>query len=91
MLKNVLLITQTPIYPLFSGGAQAQYYFIDGLKDDFNFSLCNIVRSQEERQAMSLLQEQQPKLRIHSLDLCPPAAKKSLLSKAKSILRGRGR
>ena len=91
MPKNILLITQTSLYPLFSGGAQAQYYFIDGLKDDFNFSLCNIVRSQEERQAMALLQEQQPKLRIHSLDLCPPPAKKSVLSKAKSSLRSRGK
>ena len=87
MPKNVLLITQTSLYPLFSGGAQAQYYFIDGLKDDFNFSLCNIVRTPAERQAMALLQEQQPKLKIHSLNLCPQAAKKSMFSRAKALLR----
>lgn len=68
MKKKVLLLTLTPIYPLYSGGAQAQYYFIDGLKDSIDMLLCTIVYNDSDMEGIRLLGMQQPNLRIYYLD-----------------------
>ena len=48
MKPKILLITLNSCYPLFHGGAVAQYYFIDGLKDRVQFVLCTEVKTEKE-------------------------------------------
>lgn len=64
-MKKVLLITKTPCYPLHSGGALAQYYFIDGLKDSVQFVLCTEAGNQKEVENLEELKKIQPSLNIY--------------------------
>ena len=64
-MKKVLLITKTPCYPLHSGGALAQYYFIDGLKDSVQFVLCTEAGNQKEVDNLEELKKVQPSLNIY--------------------------
>ena len=64
-MKKVLLITKTPCYPLHSGGALAQYYFIDGLKDSVQFVLCTEAVNQKEVDDLEELKKIQPSLKVY--------------------------
>ena len=64
-MQKVLLVSLNSSYPLVHGGAIAQYYFIDGLKNDIEFILCTQVNSQNELKNIKLLQEKQPNLKIY--------------------------
>jgi len=65
MKEKILLVSLNFCYPLVHGGAIAQYYFIDGLKNDIEFVLCTQVNTQYELENIKLLQEKQPKLKIY--------------------------
>ena len=47
-LKRILLVSYNSCYPLFHGGAIAQYYFIDGLKEQIQFVLCTEIISEKQ-------------------------------------------
>lgn len=86
-MKKVLLISTQSCYPLFSGGALAQYYFIDGLKDEVEFVMCPTVRSNKEMTDVELLQEKQPNLKIYPYDVRSFPKKPSFLLKLKALVR----
>lgn len=64
-MKKVLIVSFNPIYPLFSGGALAQYYFIDELKDTVQFVLCTEVKTGRELENIRTLEKKQPNLKIY--------------------------
>lgn len=66
MKPRLLLISLIPCYPLHHGGALAQYYFLDGLKDRVDFVLCTQINSVNEEIALKTLQEKIPSLKIYS-------------------------
>jgi len=68
MKSKVLLVSTTTAYPLFSGGALAQYYFIDGLKDKVDFVLCTIVNNNRDLYNLELLKKVQPNITIYYSD-----------------------
>lgn len=67
-MKKVLLISYNSCYPLNHGGAIAQYYFIDGLKAQFQFVLCTEINSETELKQLEVLKQKQPTLKIYSLN-----------------------
>lgn len=77
-MKKVLLISKTPCYPLFSGGAIAQYFFIDGLKNDIDFVFCTEIHNDKELENLELLQQKQPRLKIYQFDVRKPLKKTSI-------------
>ena len=80
-MNKVLLISKSQIYPLYSGGALAQYYFIDGLKDIVEFVLCTEVHNDNEQHKLNLLQEKQPKLKIYSVNTSSKKNSESIKAK----------
>lgn len=68
MKPKVLLITTTTAYPLYSGGALAQYYFIDGLKDRVDMSFCTVVKTDNDYNNLQLLMKTQPSLKVFYSD-----------------------
>ena len=91
MKPKVLLITLNSCYPLFHGGALAQYYFLEGLKNDVEFVLCTQVNSVQEKKAIDELQRKLPDLKIYFIDHTTYNVKqerisKKLISKIKKIL-----
>jgi len=66
MKPGILLITLNPCYPLHHGGALAQFYFLDGLKNKVDFVLCTQTNSEDEENALKTLQEKIPSLKIYS-------------------------
>lgn len=85
-MKKVLLISTQSCYPLFSGGALAQYYFIDGLKDEVEFVLCPLVTNDAIMNNVSLLRQRQPNLKVYVCDVRPQTAKKTFVQKLKGWL-----
>jgi len=68
MKPKVLLISTTTVYPLYSGGALAQYYFIDGLQDKVDFSFCTIIRDDKDLKNLHALRASQPSLKVFYSD-----------------------
>lgn len=64
-MKKVLIVSFNPIYPLYSGGALAQYYFIDELKDQVQFILCTEIKTEKELAGIRMLEKKQPNLKIY--------------------------
>lgn len=94
MKPKVLLITLNSCYPLFHGGALAQYYFLDGLKNDVEFVLCTQINTLKDKLELDELQAKQASLKIYCFDnTAPKIEKKSLFDriyyKTKSILKSR--
>ena len=85
-MKKVLLISYNSCYPLFHGGAIAQYYFIDGLKNQVQFVLCNEVRNEKELQNIELLKQKQPSLIVYTLNCIKPAPKNNFRNIVKKII-----
>jgi hypothetical protein len=83
-MKKVLLLTLNSCYPLYHGGALAQYYFLDGLKDKVEFVLCTIVSNDKEFQNIETLKKKQPLLKVYFFDARVPQKKKSLKKKITS-------
>lgn len=71
-MKKVLLISYNSCYPLFHGGAIAQYYFIDGLMDQVEFVLCTEVHNVEESKNLEELKLKQPTLKVYALNTIQP-------------------
>lgn len=71
-MKKVLLISYNSCYPLFHGGAIAQYYFIDGLKDQVEFVLCTEVHNEKELKNLKELKLKQPTLKVYALNTIQP-------------------
>lgn len=95
MPPKVLLVSNNSCYPLFAGGALAQYYFIDGLRDEVEFVLCTVARTNREMEDIELLQKQQPKLNVYVCDLRPVPAKvrksKLLIRRLYNTLKSKGK
>ena len=85
-MKKILLISYNSCYPLFHGGAVAQYYFIDGLKNQVQFVLCNEVRNEKELQNIELLKQKQPSLIVYTLNCIKPAPKNNFRNIVKKII-----
>ena len=79
-MKKTLLITPYSIYPLNHGGALAQYYFIDGLKNEVEFVYCTEVHNEKELQNLNLLQKKQPALKIYSISSYKHSSQKTFKS-----------
>ncbi|MEA4935670.1 MAG: glycosyltransferase family 4 protein [Paludibacter sp.] len=86
-MKKVLIVSFNPIYPLYSGGALAQYYFIDELKDKVQFILCTEVKTEKELENIRLLQEIQPNLKIHYTCTNPNKVRKSFIYRLKTLIK----
>ena len=63
--QKVLLVSLNPCFPLVHGGAIAQYFFMDGLKNEVEFIFCTQVNYQSEYEHIRLLQEKQPDIKIY--------------------------
>lgn len=68
MRTKVLLVTHCGVYPLLSGGSLAQYYFVDGLKDEVEYVYCTPIRSDKEKLNLDLLSSVRPDLKIYYFD-----------------------
>lgn len=86
-MKKVLIVSFNPVYPLYSGGALAQYYFIDELKDEVQYVLCTEVRTEKELENIRILQEKQPNLKIYYTCKKQDNARKSLIYRLKSLIK----
>lgn len=86
-MKKVLIVSFNPIYPLYSGGALAQYYFIDELKDKVQFILCTEVKTEKELKNIWMLQEKQPNLKIHYTYTKQNNVSKSFKYRLKTLIR----
>lgn len=84
MKPKILLISTTTAYPLYSGGALAQYYFIDGLKDKVDYSFCTVIKSKRDLDNLNALKVAQPSLKVYYSDEYI-VVKKSKFSFLKSI------
>lgn len=84
-MKKTLLVSLTPCYPLFSGGALAQYYFIDGLKEKVQFVYCTVVSNDSENRNLELLKQNQPTLKVYSLNTNKVSTRKSIIRRIKSF------
>lgn len=82
--QKVMLVTHCCPYPLLSGGALAQYYFIDGLKDNVDFIYCTPIRSDKEYLNFTILHQQQPLLKMYCFDERKPISPKRTI---KTILK----
>lgn len=87
MKPKVLIITLNPCYPLNHGGALAQYYFIDGLKDKVQFVLCTVVNTARELEDLVLLKNCQPELSMYYLNTIQPVKKRNLKSEISLAIR----
>ena len=86
MKPKILLITLNSCYPLFHGGAVAQYYFIDGLKDQVQFVLCTEVKTEKELKHIEQLKQKQPSLIVYTLNSIRPLPKNDFRSFLKKII-----
>lgn len=86
-MKKVLIVSFNPVYPLYSGGALAQYYFIDELKDIVQFVLCTEVKTEKELGNIRMLQEKQPNLKIYYTHKKQDNIRKSLIYSLKSLIK----
>lgn len=88
MKPKVLLITLNSCYPLFHGGALAQYYFLDGLKNDVEFVLCTQINTLKDKLELDELQAKQASLKIYCFDnTAPKIEKKSLFDRILKIIK----
>ena len=86
-MKKVLIVSFNPIYPLYSGGALAQYYFIDELKDKVQFILCTEVKTEKELENIRMLKEKQPNLKIHYTYTNQNKVRKSFTYRLKKLIK----
>lgn len=66
-MQKLLFVSFIHPYPLKDGGTLAQYYFVDGLKNDFELHFCTIVNNDSQLYWLTQLKNKQPKLNIHYL------------------------
>ena len=66
---NLLIITPTPIYPLNSGGAQAQFNMIDQLREKHNITIVYIENRYGEKEAINTLKELWPNVKFHTYSI----------------------
>lgn len=86
-MEKVLLVTLNSCYPLHHGGALAQYYFLDGLKDSVELVLCTEVHNEKELRKIHLLQEKQPNLKVFYTKNYHPTSKNTFKKKLKNFLQ----
>ena len=85
-MQKVLLISYNSCYPLFHGGAIAQYYFIDGLKDQVQFVLCTEVHSEKDLKNLEALKQKQPSLVVYTLNSIQPLPRNNFRTLLKKII-----
>ncbi|WP_276133804.1 glycosyltransferase [Polluticoccus soli] len=91
MKKKVLIITLSFPYPLTHGGAIAQYYFLEGLRDQFDFSICTIVNTQEELESIERFKRDLPGVKVfyvNNIPVRPPVVKASFKVRAARAVYG---
>jgi hypothetical protein len=86
-MKKVLIVSLNSCYPLNHGGALAQYYFLDGLKDRIQFVLCTEVHNLKELQNLETLEKKLPSLKIYFTNKIQPAPQKNFIGQLKLLLR----
>lgn len=86
-MQKVLLISYYSCYPLNHGGAIAQYYFIDGLKNKIQFILCTEIQNEKDLKNLEQLEQMQPELKVFALNSIQPLPHKSKLRFLKKILK----
>lgn len=78
---KVLIVTQNLPYPLIHGGAIAQYYFIEGLRNKVDFVLCTQVNTRVEKEGLNVLRGKIPELQVfyvNNVENTVPGWKKKL-------------
>jgi len=85
-MKKLLIVSLTSCYPLYHGGALAQYYFLDGLKDQVEFVFCTIITNEKEFENIEILKKKQPFIKVYFVDERLPNVKETLKSKINQYL-----
>jgi hypothetical protein len=85
-MKKILLVSKQLSYPLIKGGSIAQYYFIDGLKNDIEFILCLQISDKKQLKDVATLKAKLPNLKIY-LYLKQPNIEKTILRIIKSVIK----
>lgn len=84
---NITIITIGIPYPLNSGGAVAQYYFLDKMRHDMHVTLLTRVTNSEQLKASKELQQKWPEMGIHVYEEYPIETKRNLLQRAANRLQ----
>ncbi|MDR2955368.1 MAG: glycosyltransferase family 4 protein [Prevotella sp.] len=64
-MEKILLISKALYYPLGAGSRIAQYYFLDGLKNDVEYVICTQLPDKSHIKNIAELQKLQPNLKIY--------------------------
>jgi len=80
-MKKLLIVSLNSCYPLYHGGALAQYYFLDGLKEQVEFVFCTIVSTEKELENIEIFKKKQPFIKVYFVDERLPNVKETLKSK----------
>lgn len=87
MKKKVLLVSFQIPYPLNSGGAVAQYFFLSAMAEKFDVTFCTIAKNNYHKSCLERLEEKIPSLKMQYLDFSQDSKKKEgLISKRFLIL-----
>jgi len=84
-MKKLLIVSLNSCYPLYHGGALAQYYFLDGLKDQVEFIYCTIISNEIEFENIEILKKKQPLIKVYFVDSRLPNVKETLKSKINQL------
>ncbi|MDD4969930.1 MAG: glycosyltransferase family 4 protein [Paludibacter sp.] len=85
-MKKLLIVSLNSCYPLYHGGALAQYYFLDGLKGLVEFVLCTIVANDKDLENIETLKQKQPLLKVYYLDARIPKEKETIKLKINRLI-----
>lgn len=69
--KKLFIFSLNKFYPLFNGGAIAQYFFLQNLSEEFDCTLFYIVRDNSEWKNINYLQKGFPKITFEVLNDSP--------------------
>ena len=82
MKKKVLLVSFQIPYPLNSGGAVAQYFFLSAMAEKFDVTFCTIAKNNYHKSCIERLDKKIPSLKMQYLDFSLDSKKKEgLISK----------
>ena len=86
-MNKVLIASLSIPYPLFEGGALAQYYFLDGLQNEVEYIYVVPVWNQSEFNRLQQLKSSLPNVKFYFCDFREKKQKKTLKGFLRSILK----
>jgi glycosyltransferase involved in cell wall biosynthesis len=78
---KLLIITSVLPYPLNNGGSQAQYNIIEELRNDIDFSLIFIIKTNNEKKSYLELKEKWDNVHFYPIEDIKPKIKKNIFQR----------